>query len=257
MLGALQQLEEVASLWIKYRMGEMPFRFLVLKDDTSDMGYFLHGTLKGVAGLGLLFTVPPLAGALGALARVCVSWVGCHPSVSGFTTIIAHKSTRTHTANIYGDNGLYFWFRYYHAEVRFFLFLFLVLSPPVQASSTYMALIILPPTPTTPTPPSPHPQFYALYWFALLVCLQCAVNFARVSRVSAHRRRRARRHVRHGDYYRRMTFETAAFLTAAGALWLVSICARACVVPVFPALVPYGCSSPPPAFLIIDHTTTP
>lgn len=73
MLGALQQLEEVASLWLKFRMSEMPFRFLVLKDDTSDMGYFLRGTLKGVAGLCLLFTVPPLAGAFWrARLRVCV-----------------------------------------------------------------------------------------------------------------------------------------------------------------------------------------
>lgn len=81
-LGAIYQFEEVASLWLMARMGVVPFRYLVLKEDTSENELFFKNTLYVALGLGLLFMVPPLA------------------------------------ANLYGDNGLFFWFRDLYAEVR-------------------------------------------------------------------------------------------------------------------------------------------
>jgi hypothetical protein len=61
-LGCLYQLEEVANLSLMYRMSEVPLRYLVLKDDASEPDRALVDTVKSALGLGLLFTLPPLAG---------------------------------------------------------------------------------------------------------------------------------------------------------------------------------------------------
>jgi hypothetical protein len=75
-----------------YRMGLMPLRYLVLKEDASENDVYLKRTLTVALGLGLLFMIMPLA------------------------------------ADLYGDNGLFFWFQDYRWEAYAFYWLALVIS---------------------------------------------------------------------------------------------------------------------------------
>ena len=91
-LAAIFQCEEVACLWLMYRMSLVPLRYLVLKEDASQNVVYLKRTLTVALGLGLLFMVMPLG------------------------------------ADLYGDNGLFFWFQDYRWEAYAFYWLALVIS---------------------------------------------------------------------------------------------------------------------------------
>lgn len=80
-LGAVYQLEEVANLLLMYGMGQVPFRYLVQKDDTSEPDVIFWDTLKSALGVGLLFMLPPLAGERQRqrhiVCPVCCEFVRC------------------------------------------------------------------------------------------------------------------------------------------------------------------------------------
>lgn len=218
-LGALFQLEEVANLWLMFRMGQLPFEFLVLKDDASEVNVFFAKTLQGGLALGLLFTIPVLAGEIRNHAGA-----PSHLSILTGRSHIPNDSIRIHRSRpVRGQRALLLVPRLLGRGASLALFFFTVyiytrirpLTVPMHANEWSKIKIPNPPLLLPPT------QFYAFYWFALCISLLCAANFVRVSRVSEHRRRKALQHVRYGDYYTRMTVEIAIALFFDTAIWLL------------------------------------
>lgn len=225
-LGALFQLEEVANLWLMFRMGQLPFQFLVLKDDASEVDVFYMKTLRGGLALGLLFTVPVLAGKIrnpaGSPRPLRISSINHLPPPNHPIRIPSQPACAATTGSSSGSATT----RPRCAPCIFVYCMFIYtlnpMNPPPKPNLDQNQKSPTPPPSIHPTPTNhPTSQFYAFYWFALCISLLCAATFVRVSRVAEHRRRKALRHVRYGDYYTRMTVEIAVALFFDTAIWLL------------------------------------